>query len=297
MPERLPPLNNLRVFESAARHLSFTKAADELSVTQGAVSQQIKLLEESLGIKLFHRRNRQLFLTEEGQAYLPSIQGALTQIMEATRKLKRTDASGVLTVSVLPSFGARWLVPRLGKFVARHPEIDLRLSTTQKLVDFFRDDIDVGIRFGKGDYPGLHVTRLLGDELYPVCAPQLFKEGDRPQTPQDLYQFPLIQDHGGVNWNAWFEAAGVQGYIDQKKGTDFYDSGLALHAAVAGQGIALGRKVLAEPEIEAGRLIRLFDVSLCDSWAYYFVCPEANAQRAKVIALRDWLLEEVSADA
>ena len=293
---RLPPLNALRVFESAARHLSFTKAAEELFVTQGAVSHQIKALEEFLGQPLFLRRNRKLLLTEAGQAYLLPVRKALDDLRWATQRLQEQDSQGVLTVAVLPSFAARWLVPRLGRFRHQHPQIDIRLAPSAQLVDFSQSDVDVGIRYGRGHYPGLKVYRLMTEDIFPVCSPALL-DGPHPlQTPADLVHFHLLHDDVHVDWRTWLLAAGVD-TINVDRGTVLDDSSMVIQAALAGHGVALARSVLVEDEIKAGRLIRPFKLSLPAEYAYYFVCPEQAAERPKIVAFRDWLFAEAGVQA
>lgn len=288
---RLPPLNALRVFESAARHLSFTKAAAELFVTQGAVSHQIKALEEFLGQPLFLRRNRKLLLTDTGQAYLLPVRKALDDLRWATRQLQEQDSQGVLTIAVLPSFAARWLVPRLARFRQRHPEIEIRLAPSAQVVDFSQNDMDVGIRYGRGRYPGLKAYRLMTEDIFPVCSPALL-EGPHPlRTPADLAHFHLLHDDMLVDWRTWLLAAGVDN-IDADRGTVLDDSAMVIQAALTGQGIALARSVLVEDELKAGHLIRPFKLSLPAEFAYYFVCPEQAVERPKIVSFRDWLFSE-----
>lgn len=291
---RLPPLNALRVFESAARHLSFTKAAAELFVTQGAVSHQIKALEEFLGQPLFLRRNRKLLLTDAGQAYLLPVRKALDDLRWATQQLKEQDSEGVLTVAVLPSFAARWLVPRLARFRQLHPEIDIRLAPSAQLVEFSQSDMDVGIRYGRGHYPGLKVYRLMTEDIFPVCSPSLL-EGPHPlRTPDDLVHHHLLHDDVLVDWRTWLLAAGVH-HINVDRGTILDDSAMVIQAALAGHGVALARSVLVEDELKAGHLLRPFELSLPAEYAYYLVCPEPAAGRPKIVAFRDWLFSEVNA--
>jgi len=292
MVARLPPLNAVRAFEAAARHLSFTNAAGELHVTQSAVSHQVKALEEYLGIKLFHRLNRALVLTDEGQAYLPTVRRIFDQLYEATKQLTESGVRGKLTVSALPSFAARWLVPRLGKFGKFYPVIDVRLMPTAQLVDFVRDEVDVGIRYGRGRYPGLRVDRLMDEDVFPVCSPGLLK-GPHPLThPQSLKYHTLMHDDGHGDWRTWLLSAGVDG-VDPQRGPIFTDSGMLLQAAVAGQGVALARGALAQDDLNSGNLVRPFKLSLPVEYAYYLVCPEASADRPKVVAFRNWLLAEI----
>ena len=292
---RLPPLNALRAFEAAGRHLSFTRAAQELNVTQAAISHQIKSLEEYLGIRLFRRQNRGLLLTDAGQAYLPDVRRAFERLATATDKLQARDASGVLTVSVLPSFGAKWLVPRLARFRLAHPEIDVRLSASEALVDFTRDDVDVAIRHGQGHYPGLSVTPLMREVAFAVCSPALLTGPHPIRTPEDLRRHTLLHDDDETTWAMWLRAAGVD-TIDPTRGPFFDDSSMTLHAAVNGQGVALGRSALAHDDLKAGRLVRLFDISLPCRAAYYLVYPEHTASRPKIQAFRQWLLDETGGD-
>lgn len=296
MSRRLPPLNALRAFEAAARHLSFTKAAEELHVTQAAVSHQIKGLEEWLGAPLFLRQNRNLCLTEAGQAYLPTIKLAFDGLADATERLFRQDHGGALTVSTMPSLAAKWLVMRLGSFQERHPDIDVRLQTSSALVDFATQDVDVAIRFGTGHWPGLRAERLMEEEIFPVCSPGLLRP-DRPlNCPNDLRHYPLLHDDYVITWRLWLEAAGAA-EVDTSRGAVFTDSALMLQAAAAGRGVALARHVLATDDIAAGRLVRLFDVAVPGDFAYYVVAPPHYFQRPKVRAFRDWLFEEAGAGA
>ena len=292
MVQRLPPLNALRAFEAAARHLSFTKAAEELHVTQSAISHQVKLLEEYLGMKLFRRLNRALVLTDEGQLYLPPVMRVFDQLYEATKRLTENEARGRLTVSILPSFAVRWLVPRLGQFMKLYPELDVRLVPSLELVDFVRDEVDLGIRYGRGHYPGLRVDRLMTEDVFPVCSPELLK-GEHPlKQPQDLKHHVLMHDDEHGEWRTWLLSAGVKD-VDPARGPTFTDSSMLIQAAVAGQGVALARGALAADDLASGALIRPFTLSLPVEYAYYIVSPEDAADRPKVSAFREWLLQEV----
>jgi len=291
MVRRLPPLKALRAFEVAARHLSFTEAAKELHVTQAAISHQVKALEEFLGVTLFRRLNRSLLLTEEGQAYLPSVRRAFDLLHEATARILEQEESGILTVSVLPSFGARWLVARLGRFRERHPDIDVHVSPSAKLVDFSRENVDVGIRYGRGEYPGLRADRLFTEDIVPVCSPRLL-DGPHPlREPRDLKHHTLLHDESYGDWRAWLLAAEVEG-VEPTRGPIFTDSSMLIEAAAAGQGVALARGMLAFDALADGRLVRPFDLSLPTEYAYYIVCPEETAERPKIVAFREWLLKE-----
>ena len=293
MVERLPPLNAVRAFEAAARHLSFTRAAEELHVTQSAISHQVKALEEYLGLKLFHRLNRALVLSEEGREYLPTVRRVFDQLYEATKRLTESGGRGKLTVSALPSFAARWLVPRLGRFGKLYPDIDIRLMPTAQLVDFVRDEVDVGIRYGRGRYPGLRVDRLMDEDVFPVCSPVLLGGSHPLQTPADLKHHILMHDDGHGDWRTWLLSAGVSG-VDPERGPIFTDSSMLLQAAVAGQGVALARGALARDDISSGTLVRPFSLSLPVEFAYYLVCPEASSDQPRIVAFRNWLLAEVS---
>lgn len=293
---RLPPLNALRAFEAAARCLSFSKAAEELFVTPAAVSHQIKALEEWLGVTLFRRLNRAVMLTDEGQVYVQGVRDGLEAINAATEKLMKSDAGGALTVSTLPSFAVRWLLPRLSRFRDEYPDIDVRLDASDQLTDFNRQDVDLVIRYGSGNYPGLRTVKLLTeDRLFPVCSPDLLT-GDKPlNTPEDLKYHTLLHDDLRVDWETWLAAAGVPG-IDPKKGPSFNDSSMVLTAAMAGQGVALGRSTLAADDLAAGRLVKPFGVELKAGSAYFVVCPEEVAERPKIVTFRNWLLKEASSD-
>lgn len=288
MSRRLPPLNALRAFEAAARHLSFTKAAEELHVTQAAVSHQIKGLEEWLGLPLFRRMNRGLVLTDAGQTYLPPLREALDTMANATERLIRKDATGALTISTMPSFAAKWLVLRLGRFQAAQPELELRLHTTSQMVDFAQQDVDVAIRFGSGNWPDLRVERLLNEDIFPVCCPSLLPTLARPE---DLGRHTLLHDDYIVTWGDWLMLAGVDG-VDGSRGPRFTDSALVLQAAMEGHGVALARQVLVADDLTAGRLARPFDVALTGRYAYYLVAPPHYFQRPKIKAFRDWIYAE-----
>ncbi|MEH6401848.1 MAG: transcriptional regulator GcvA [Sneathiella sp.] len=293
---RLPPLNALRAFEAAARCLSFSKAADELSVTPAAISHQIKGLEEWLGVALFKRLNRAVMLTDEGQTYVIGVREGLSTINMATEKLGRQDAVGALTVSTLPSFAVRWLLPRLSRFREQFPDIDVRLDALDRLTDFAKDNVDLVIRYGGGIYPGLFVERLLTeDSLFPMCSPALLEGAHPLRTPDDLRHHTLLHDDLRVDWSTWLAAASVKG-VDPTKGSSFNDSSMVLMAAIAGQGVALGRSTLAADDLSAGRLIKPFEMELKAGNAYFIVCPKEYAERPRIAAFRKWLLEEASSD-
>lgn len=295
---RLPPLNALRAFEAAARHLSFTLAAEELNVTQAAISHQIRALEARLGQPLFNRLNRGLSLTEAGRSYLPAMTEAFDLMDKATRRLSRRDDAGALKVSALPSFAARWLLPRLAHFREAHPEIDVLVSANQQLSDLEAEGIDVGLRFGSGHYPGLRADRLMGDRRLPVCSPALLKGSHPLRRPEDLRHHVLLHDEiigGGVeaDWAAWVRRLGLQG-IDPTRGPGFSDSAMVLSAAIAGQGVALARASLAVDDLAAGLLVLPFGPLIASRYDYWFVTTHYAAELDKVRAFRSWIMAEAA---
>jgi LysR family glycine cleavage system transcriptional activator len=301
MARNLPPLNSLRAFETAARHLSFTKAAEELHVTPAAISHQIKALEEQMGVPLFRRLTRALRLTEAGQAALPSLRDGFDKLADGVDLLRAHDESGAITVSLDPSFAAKWLVPRLDRFRAAHPDLDVRLDATDKLADFQRDNVDLAIRYGGGNYPGLEVERLLSEEIFPVCSPKLL-EGPAPLAqPGDLRHHTLIhlewgsEDVTAPTWRMWLLAAGVHD-IDFTRGPVFSMTSLALQAAIESQGVALASSFLVADDLAADRLVVPFDLSVCDplDFAYHIVVPKRTADLPKVVAFKTWLLDEIA---
>ncbi len=297
MARKLPPLNALRAFEAAARHLSVTRAAGELNVTPAAVSHQVKALEDRLGVALFRRLNRALMLTDAGQLLLPGLRDGFDRLAEAVHRVRAHGAGNTLTVSVPPSFAAKWLVPRLDRLRAAHADIDIRLDATDQLVDFAREDVDVAVRYGAGDYPGLRVDRLFTDEVIPVCSPRLLEAPHPLREPADLRWHTLL--HVGwatdsefwPDWRMWLLAAGVRD-VAPTQGPKFKQEGMVVQAALEGHGVALASSVLVADDIAAGRLVRPFELGLPMSFAYYLVCPEAAADQPKVAAFRAWILAE-----
>ncbi|HAT2163476.1 TPA: transcriptional regulator GcvA [Proteus mirabilis] len=294
MSKRLPPLNALRVFDSAARHLSFTKAAEELFVTQAAVSHQIKTLEEFLGLKLFRRRNRSLLLTEEGQSYYLDIKEIFSSINETTRKLLARSAKGALTVSLSPSFAIQWLVPRLSGFNQAYPGIDVRIQAVDREEDKLADDVDVAIFYGRGNWTGLRTDRLYAEYLIPVCAPSLLT-GEKPlKTPSDLIYHTLLHDTSRRDWQAYVRQLEIQNQINVQQGPIFSHSSMVIQAAVHGQGVALVNNVMARSEIESGRLVRPFQDVLVSKNAFYLVCQDSQAELGKIAAFRQWILSQAA---
>lgn len=294
MSRRLPPLNSLRAFEAAARHLSFTKAAEELFVTQAAISHQIKALEDFLGVQLFIRRNRKLLLTDEGQLYWPKIRDIFEKLVNATEQVKAQGATGSLTVCVIPTFATLWLIPRLAEFGELHPEIEVRIKASDVEVDFVREDIDIAIYYGKGEYDGLCCDVLFEEHLTPVCSPD-FPQKKNLKTPEDLKNVTLLHDASTEEWRTWLKSADVTG-VNLDHGPVFSHSGMVLQAARHGQGIAMGHSVLSQMDIETGRLIAPFDIVVDSGYSYDLVCPENSYDSPKVVAFREWLLSKVNED-
>ena len=295
MPRRLPSLNALKAFEAAARHESFTQAAQELCVTQGAVSHQVKALEAELGCRLFTREHRRLVITSAGQAYLAVVRDAFDRLASGTENLLQQHRAGVLTVSVSPNFASKCLVHRLGRFAEQHPTIDLRVAATLQHIDFAREDFDLAIRHGDGDWPGLHVTRLCVEELFPVCSPALTRGRNALRSPADLKRYTLLHVNERRDWAAWLEAAKVRD-VDVSRGPVFNQASMAIDAAIDGQGVALARSALAAWDLGSGRLVRPFALALKVPYAYWIVCPKANATLPKIATFRDWLLAEAAVD-
>ena len=234
--------------------------------------------------------NRALMLTDAGQAYYPAIREAIDAIRQATERLYELESTGTLTVTMLASFAAKWLVPRLGRFRARCPDIDVLLSTSSKLIDFQRDDVDIGIRYGAGEWPNVISEKLFSEDLFPVCSPALLDGAIPLREPADLAHHMLLQD-AGMDWRTWLIAAGI-GDVELHFGTSFIDSSLALQAAMAGQGVALGRMALVADDLAAGRLVRPFQISLPSNFAYYIVCSVHTGESPKIKAFSDWLKDE-----
>jgi LysR family glycine cleavage system transcriptional activator len=295
MLRRLPPLNALRAFEAAARHESFTRAAEELCVTQGAVSHQVKALEAGLGIKLFNRERQRLIITEAGREYLTVLRDSFDRIAVGTERLIQRQSSGVLTVSTSPDFAAKWLVNRLGRFAEAHPGIDLRISATLHHVDFAREDVDLAVRHGDGSWPGLDVARLSTEQLFAVCSPKLLRGRQRIGKPADVLKFPLLHLDDRKDWTRWLEAAGVA-TAELSHGPVLNRASMVIDAAVDGQGIALARTTLAAWDLINGRLVRPLPETLRLSKTYWIICPKATSALPKIATFRDWLLAEAAED-
>ena len=305
MLRRLPSLNALKAFEAAARHESFTRAAEELFVTQGAVSHQVKALESELGFKLFNRERQRLVITDAGREYLNVVRDAFDRIALGTQRLTQRQTSGVLTVSTSPDFAAKWLVHRLGRFAEMHPDVDLRVSATMHHVDFAREDVDMAVRHGTGEasWSGLHGVRLATEELFPVLSPHLLspqvksrsKDAARKQPASNVLQWPLLHldDHSG--WSRWLEAAKVK-RPKRLQGLTLNRASMVIDAAANGQGIGLARSTLAAWDLINKRLVAPFAERLPLSSAYWIVAPQATAELPKIATFRNWLLAEAAED-
>lgn len=293
MASKLPPLNALRVFEAAARQLSFTRAAEELFVTQAAVSHQIKALEEFIGIKLFMRKNRALLLTEEGQSYYLDIKDVFNNIQEATEKLLARGDKGAITVSLQPSFAIQWLIPRLNAFSTLHPEIDVRIKAVEQPDNLLTEDVDLAIYYGRGNWGDLHTEKLHQEYLIPVCSPLIFSNGKPLKTISDLANHTLLHDSSRKDWTLWFKKVGVKG-INVNHGPIFSHSTMVVQAAIHGQGVALVNSSYAKPDIDSGRLICPFHEVLASKNAHYIVCREHQRDLGKISAFIEWVLETVA---
>jgi LysR family transcriptional regulator, glycine cleavage system transcriptional activator len=297
MPRRLPPLNALRSFEAAARYESFTRAAEELHVTQSAVSQQVKALEAQLGVKLFNRERQRLRITPAGRDYLVEIREALDHVGAATERVMQRHSASVLTVSTSQDFAAKWLVHRLARFAAAHPGIDLRVSATMHNVDFAREDVDVAVRHGDGHWPGLDATRLCAEQIFAVCSPKLLAGRDRLRRPADVLKWPLLRlEDQSKAWERWFALAGVAA-PERLPGPVLNRASMLIDAAIDGQGVALARTTLAAWDLISGRIVRPFDLSWQPVGTYWIMSPRATAKVEKIVRFRDWLLGEAADDA
>ena len=296
---RLPPLNALRAFEAAARHLNFSRAADELSVTPGAVSQQIQNLEDYVGAALFKRTPKGLLLTDAAQTALPALREAFDRLAEAASLLTAAVDGRRLTITAAPSFAAKWLVPRLGDFEESHPQVDVWLSAGIELVDLAAGEVDVAIRYGSGRYPGLEVTRLMSETVLPVASPELLARIPL-NTPDDLINHILLHDGSSdadascPDWAMWLAARGLKD-VDGARGPRFNQSSLVIEAAVNGRGVALAKRTLAQADLEAGRLVAPLQIATAVDFAYYLVHPKAKGRLPQVKAFVAWITAQAQA--
>ena len=299
MPTPLPPLNALRAFVVTAQHLSFTKAANELHVTPAAVSHQVKILEEFVGVPLFQRLTRAIRLTEQGQSALPILSEGFDLLAEGAKELYGTGDQNVLTVSATPSFAAQWLVPRLAEFQELNPEIKIRIDASVEIVNLRRDAVDVAIRWGSGDYPGHSSDRLFQDEVFPVCSPKLLTGLHPLKTPQDLVHHTLLHSGGVINnvsyaeWPMWLKLAGAE-EVDWRKGPEFSVENMALQAAIEGHGVALINTSLVRDDLASGRLVQPFEEVMPTDFSYHLVIPDEYCSRPAIRAFREWLLVKIT---
>lgn len=299
MPRALPPLNALRAFEATARHLSFTRAADELSVTPAALSHQIRGLEDFLGERLFERKTRSIALTAKGAVLYPGLHAAFLQIRQSVDQLANDLSERVLVVSAPPGFTAKWLAPRLYRFLLANPDIDARISASKELANFTTDGVDIAIRNAHSVMPGLWSRKLLGIHLTPVVSPRLLAELGGLETPADLRRAPLIHDDmlgllpGMPTWSEWLERVGVAG-IDLSRGLRFNSPDHALEAAGEGAGVLLAQRELAHEDLRSGRLVAPFECEILAERSFLVTCPDGYESRPKIRAFRDWLDSEVA---
>ncbi|MFM8747344.1 MAG: transcriptional regulator GcvA [Aestuariivirga sp.] len=301
MRRSLPPLNALRAFETAARHMSISVAANELRVTPAAVSHQIRILEDHVGLPLFMRNGRGLALTDAGAAGLRDLREGFARLCAAMDAIDSLGEAGVLSVSVAPSFAAKWLLPRLGAFQSAHPEIDVHVSASMQLVDFVKDGVDIAIRYGAGRYSDVAVEQLLTESVVPVCSPEFLMEHGPFYAPSDLVEATLLHDDSPdndpscPNWEMWLSAAGAK-HIDAARGPRFNQSSLVIEAAILGRGVGLAKTALAARDLRQGRLVQPFPSQVKVDFAYYIVAPRAKLNLPKVSHFIDWLRTEAASD-
>jgi len=289
----LPPTATLRAFEAATRHPTFTAAAQELHVTQSAVSHQLKHLEALWGVQLFER-GKALRLTAAGATLAPIVREFFISLEATLGDLREQKGRVRLSVSTTYSFALKWLLPRLPRLSRQHPGLLVSLDTTDNVIHFSRGQADVAIRLGKGNYPGLHSEFLFGEQVFPVASPELLRRIGTPQSPADLLHFPLLTRDGAElvpKWEVWFQAVGLA-YSPLQESVRFGDTNMTVEAALLGQGVALVRSGHVENEISDRRLVRLFDVPLPSPLAYYFVCPKGIESQPHVASFRQWLVDE-----
>lgn len=291
MQRRLPPLNSMKCFEAAGRLLSFTDAANELNVTQAAVSHQIKVIEEFLGFPLFTRYPRRIVLTKQGKALLPNVIEAFDKLSIAIESINEDQSSNLVTVRLAPSFAAKWLSPRLKYFWLEYPDINLSLFHAHAPVDFEREEFDLAVTYGKGQWPGVVSEPLLSLDFFPVCSPS-FMKNDKPLTHIDnLRYYTFLHDANYECWTEWLNLAGANN-IDANKGMIIDDTNVLIRAAIDGQGVALCSTVFIENHLKSGKLVKPFDITLRNDFAYHVVSTEKKLSNPAVLAFKDWLLNQ-----
>ncbi len=299
MKRSLLPLNALRAFDAAARHKSFKRAADELSVTPAAISQQIRSLEDFLGVELFRRSNRSLVLTDAAELSLGPLAAGFEHLEDAVDRITASKRDHVLRISVTPSFASKWLVPRLASYYEQHPDAVVKITASMAITDFKSEQVDLAIRYGAGSYPGLYGEKLLAERVFPVCAPSLLDKGTPLCSESDLTQFTLIHDDSFADdtsaptWPMWLKAAGIA-MPDGVPAIHFNTHLLAIEAAVAGRGVALARASIAGEDLKAGRLVQPFSAEVAIDFAHYIVLPEEHLANEQVTDFIAWLKAEVA---
>lgn len=300
MSRTLPSLNALRAFEAAGRHLSLSQAAEELHVTPGAVSQQVKSLESHLGVRLFKRSQQGLRLTESGGVLLPGLSEGFKRLADAVEEARSSDQRRALVVSIAPTLATRWLVPRLYRFARAYGEIDVRIDATDRPVDLYHEDIDVAIRLSPSNPSELHSDVLFDEEVFPVCSPDLPDDEHPLRGPSDLRWHTLLHvdwqypTHSWVDWAKWLKAAGAE-QVEASGGPRFSLFTMAIQSAIDGHGVALPGSVFVADDLAAGRLVKPFSISVPTDCAYYLLCPPATAHNPKVEFFRAWLMDEARA--
>lgn len=296
-PRRLPPLNAVRAFEAAARHGNFTRAADELSVTQGAVSHQVRSLEDWFGFPLFERHKREVRLTQKGEIYLGFVRGMLNELHTVTQMVRGKTTEESLCISAPESFAVNWLVKRLGLFASEHPELEVRLTSQNQIDDQGRivgeegpHWVDLRIRYGRAKWPGLRVAKLFDEHIFPVCHPRL---ADSLNDIADLADHVLIHDDMQMSWSNWLRSAAIH-HAPSRPGVAYSHSHMALQAAASGQGIALARSVLVQDYLSSGALVRPFDTSVPAEHSYYLLCQERMAGVPKIQAFKSWIVAQAN---
>ncbi len=291
-------LQALATFIRVAEHLSFTEASKELNLSQGAVSVQIRQLEEELGFKLFERKIRQIQLTWNGERLLKTVQPAFRQILTQIEVIRSAEGSGRLSVSTLPSFATKWLIPRIADFHNKHSRLSIRIHTSNSIVDFLDDQIDCSIRFGLGVYPGLNVTPLMEEVYFPVCSPDLIKQDLPLKDPELIKNYPILHDiktfkGSNINWLHWATQMGVE-HLDFNRGLQFNQADFAVQAAIAGQGIVLGRQSLVEGDLQAGLLVPVFEKVIQSNFSYFFVHPVEYSDKPDIALFKQWLIDQIA---
>ena len=291
---KLPPLNAIRAFEAAARHLSITLAANELNVTPGAISRQIRQLEDMLGVRLFVRGHRQIALTRQGSDYFRSVAKALEIVRDATLRLSKRKQRKQLKFRAYTTFAMRWLIPRLSSFHAAHKDIEVLLTASLEEVDFRKDDLDAAIRLGDGQWPGTNAVRLVSNILTPVASPLLLVADQRLKRPIDLQHHTLLHSVARPDdWGYWLDAAGVGNKVDPRSGMTYQSSAMAYAAAIEGQGVAMAQLFLVEEDLRLGRLVMPFSKTLdMGDYTYYLLTPSHRMESPQMATFREWILNQ-----